>query len=236
MRRCLGTSPSTSLMQGYIPFSMSLYTVLLVSLLLLWPFSPSGYYSLAVLKQASYKPLYERIWLTPRDVPGRVLFRNLLTSLSAATFRFYDTTPTGRILNRFGKDFDSLDGMLAFLLLHTSSVATFLAAVITVAPIIPWLIPVAVLFSVSHHIMLELVVSVLDTHHSFSKHLYTRLSLGYLSTSLNLRRMESTTRSPILAGLMSLIDIITLVRAFSAEKQFLHYKRVDTSNKFWYFT
>lgn len=167
---------------------------------------------------------------------GMVLFKELLNSLSKATFRFFDTTPTGRILNRFGKDFDSIDGMLPWMIEHvTVSVARFFGAVITVTFVVPWFLPVGALLA----------------------YCYVKLSMGYLAAGRDLRRMESTSRSPILAGFSDLVsgivtgkysgdcdvmcslpDSLAVVRAFSAERQFIHghYKRVDTSQRFWYFT
>ncbi|KAJ7811463.1 hypothetical protein B0H14DRAFT_3880074 [Mycena olivaceomarginata] len=44
---------------------------------------------------------------------SRKLFRQLLVSVVRATFRFHDTTPLGRMLNRFGLDMDKIDSDLA---------------------------------------------------------------------------------------------------------------------------
>ncbi|KAF8518374.1 hypothetical protein BU17DRAFT_90966 [Hysterangium stoloniferum] len=148
---------------------------------------------------------------------GLVLFENLLTNLSGATFRFFDTTPIGRILNRFGKDFESIDQLLPFMLHHcSSSIASFMGAVVTVIFVVPWFLPVAAVIA----------------------YLYFRLSIGYLTTGRDLRRMESTTRSPIMAGFSDLVSGIVTVRAFSAESKFLkgHFNRVDKCNRFWYFS
>ncbi|KIJ38897.1 hypothetical protein M422DRAFT_781226 [Sphaerobolus stellatus SS14] len=148
---------------------------------------------------------------------GLALFKMLIKRLAHSTFRFFDTTPTGRILNRFGKDFETTDGMLPFMLHHcTTSVASFLGSVITVIFVVPWFTPFAVVIAIA----------------------YVRLSIGYLRTGRDLRRMESTSRSPILAGFSDLVSGIVTVRAFSKERQFLngHFKRVDTSNRFWYFS
>lgn len=47
---------------------------------------------------------------------SKTLFRRLLLSVVRATFRFHDTTPAGRLLNRFGKvglNLGRSQGMLA---------------------------------------------------------------------------------------------------------------------------
>ena len=41
------------------------------------------------------------------------LFDDLLRSVVHATMRWFDITPTGRILNRFQKDIETIDGTLA---------------------------------------------------------------------------------------------------------------------------
>jgi hypothetical protein len=79
-------------------------------------------------------------------------FRQLLVTVVRATFRFHDTTPqgndlvnfsglvaetsflAGRMLNRFGKDIETIDSSLAgSLQAVNSSLASFFASIITVA-------------------------------------------------------------------------------------------------------
>ncbi|KZS94266.1 hypothetical protein SISNIDRAFT_454002 [Sistotremastrum niveocremeum HHB9708] len=131
---------------------------------------------------------------------SRILFRQLLSSVVFATVRFHDTTPAGRILNRFSKDIETIDSSLASSLQNVNtSVATFVAALITVSAIFPiFLIPAF-----------------------FLGYFYVKLAIGYLNTGRDLRRMESTNRSPIFSGFSELLDGIVTVRAFSAERRFL---------------
>ncbi|KAF9025817.1 multidrug resistance-associated ABC transporter [Hymenopellis radicata] len=146
---------------------------------------------------------------------SRTLFKQLLGTVVRATFRFHDTTPQGRILNRFGKDIESIDSRLAgSMQAVNSSLAAFLVSILTVAVVFPaFLIPAALLGLV-----------------------YRELAIGYLNTGRDLRRMESNSRSPIFSHFGEVLEGIVTVRAFSAEKRFLDnlHRKVDATTKVWY--
>jgi hypothetical protein len=62
---------------------------------------------------------------------------------------------------------------------------------------------------------------------------YYELSVGYIETGRDLRRMESNTRSPIFSDFTELLEGIATVRAFSAEKRFLDnmHLKIDVTTK-----
>ncbi|KZS96802.1 multidrug resistance-associated ABC transporter [Sistotremastrum niveocremeum HHB9708] len=143
------------------------------------------------------------------------LFRDLLSAVMLATVRFHDTTPAGRMLNRFSKDVETIDSSLASSLQNVnSSLATFFISILTVSVVFPaFLLPAFIL-----------------------GYFYVRLAIGYLNTGRDLRRMESTNRSPIFSGFAELLDGIVTVRAFSAENSFLNnlFEKVDLFTDMWY--
>ncbi|KIP06892.1 hypothetical protein PHLGIDRAFT_128004 [Phlebiopsis gigantea 11061_1 CR5-6] len=146
---------------------------------------------------------------------SRTLFERLLTAVVRATMRWHDTTPQGRMLNRFSKDVETVDTSLASSLQQVNqSLANFAASVITVIVIFPLFIFPASIFG----------------------YIYRRLAIGYLNTGRDLRRMESNTRSPIFANFGELLEGIVTVRAFSAERRFLdfHTTKIDLTTKMWY--
>ncbi|KAJ7619563.1 hypothetical protein FB45DRAFT_931097, partial [Roridomyces roridus] len=147
---------------------------------------------------------------------SRNLFRRLLVTVVRATFRFHDTTPQGRMLNRFSKDFATVDSRLAgSLQVVNTSLAGFFASILTVTAVFPaFLLPA-----------------------TFVAYNYWRLAVGYLNTGRDLRRMESNTRSPIFSDFGELLTGVVTVRAFSAEKRFMDaiYKRIDAMTAFNYF-
>ncbi|KAJ7145739.1 multidrug resistance-associated ABC transporter [Mycena epipterygia] len=146
---------------------------------------------------------------------SRILFKQFLVTVVRATFRFHDTTPQGRMLNRFSKDFATIDARLASSLQAVnSSLAGFFVSILTVTVVFPpYLIPAAII-----------------------GYLYRSLAIGYLNTGRDLRRMESNSRSPIFSDFGELLTGIVTVRAFSAEKRFMDnlHSRIDDTTKMWY--
>lgn len=81
----------------------------------------------------------------------------------------------------------------------TDYIGTFVAAVITIVVFVPpFALPAAVI-----------------------AYLYYRLSYGYVVTGRMLRRMNSTTKSPIFSAFGDLLEGLVTVRAFSSERRFV---------------
>uniref|UniRef100_D8Q0Y8 Multidrug resistance-associated ABC transporter n=1 Tax=Schizophyllum commune (strain H4-8 / FGSC 9210) TaxID=578458 RepID=D8Q0Y8_SCHCM len=146
---------------------------------------------------------------------SRLLFRRLLFAVVHATFRFHDTTPQGRLLNRFGKDIETVDSSLASSLQSVnSSLATCFVAVLTIAVVFPaFLLP-------------AIVIGLI----------FRECAIGYLETGRDLRRLEANTRSPIFSDFAEVLEGIVTVRAFSAEKRFMNnmHNMIDATSKCYY--
>ncbi|KAI0050163.1 multidrug resistance-associated ABC transporter [Auriscalpium vulgare] len=146
---------------------------------------------------------------------SKVLFTRLLDSVVRSTMRWHDTTPQGRILNRFSKDVETVDNSLPMSLHDVNkSFAIFAASVITVTFIFPLFLVPAFAIGLA----------------------YRALAIGYLNTGRDLRRMESNSRSPIFSGFSELLEGIVTVRAFSAEQRFLDglHSKIDLTTQMWY--
>ncbi|XP_071321048.1 ATP-binding cassette sub-family C member 4-like isoform X2 [Trachinotus anak] len=128
--------------------------------------------------------------------------QKLHNSMFSAVLRtpvvFFDVNPIGRILNRFSKDISQMDSMLPItfvdfyqLFLQNAGVVAVAASVI---PLI--LIPVVPLLLV-----------------------FLYLRRFYLSTSRDVKRLESTTRSPVFSHLSSSLQGLWTIRAFRAEER-----------------
>ncbi|KAJ7619721.1 P-loop containing nucleoside triphosphate hydrolase protein [Roridomyces roridus] len=148
---------------------------------------------------------------------SRVLFNGLLLNMVRATFRFHDTTPQGRIINRFSADFFTIDFRIVFSLQGIQNhLGALIAAVITVIVVFPpFLLPAAIV-----------------------GYMYWYLAVGFVNTCRDLRRMESVMRSPILTNFSEVLTGVATVRAFSAERRFVDamHVRIDNATTMWYTT
>ncbi|ETW02813.1 hypothetical protein H310_05298 [Aphanomyces invadans] len=128
------------------------------------------------------------------------LFSALLTRVLRAPMSYFDTTPLGRIMNRMSKDVYALDETLpsnwGMLLGATFSFITTIGTVVYATPWFTVLLPpLAAFYYVSQRY--------------------------YISTSRELKRLDSISRSPVVALLTETLDGIPTIRAFGVERQFV---------------
>ncbi|XP_044266867.1 ATP-binding cassette subfamily C member 4-like isoform X2 [Tribolium madens] len=140
------------------------------------------------------------------------LHDKMFTSIINASMRFFYTNSSGRILNRFSKDMGSIDETLPEVFLDGLQMATAITGtVLAICIVNPWtLIP-----SIAVVIIMLLIRFV------------------YLSTSRDVKRMESTNRSPIFSHLTESMKGLTTIRAYGAqevlEKEFETHQDIHTS-------
>ncbi|KAI0040180.1 ATP-binding cassette transporter [Auriscalpium vulgare] len=120
-----------------------------------------------------------------------VLYKKLLENVLFAKIRFHDTVSRGRLLNRFGKDFEGIDSNLSDnfgrSIFNGMSVLTTL---ITITAVGGWPFFIAIL-------------------------------IVYGQTSRDMRRLDSVTRSPLYSIYGETISGVTIIRAFGASSKFL---------------
>ncbi|KAH8548093.1 hypothetical protein BGW37DRAFT_560333 [Umbelopsis sp. PMI_123] len=72
---------------------------------------------------------------------GRLLFSEMLECVFRAPLRFFDTTPVGRILNRFAKDMETIDSMIGnYIVEFFVALINVVSVLLLIGVIIPWLI------------------------------------------------------------------------------------------------
>ncbi|KAI8930139.1 hypothetical protein BC831DRAFT_508589 [Entophlyctis helioformis] len=121
---------------------------------------------------------------------------------------FFEKTPVGRILNRFSKDIKDIDQEVGFftgdfLGCLISTTVTLLLIIVVTPSTIFGIAPVAAV--------------------------YVGIGLQYLRSSRELKRLDSTTRSPIFSHFGETINGAATIRAYAAQDQFVSeaYKRID---------
>ena len=95
-----------------------------------------------------------------------------------APLLFFDSTPSGRVLNRLSKDVDSLDNMIPFQLKLVLVALADLAAIVIVV-------------SVSTPFFLLLALPIAAA--------FVAIQRFYVPTSRQLRRLEANARSPLIS-------------------------------------
>ncbi|KAG2044379.1 P-loop containing nucleoside triphosphate hydrolase protein [Suillus americanus] len=144
---------------------------------------------------------------------SRSLFFRLLQRLTRAPARFFDTTPIGRILNRFTTDINTIDGALqTSARAALSGVLNFLASFTVIIVVIPALAPFALVIA----------------------WLYIRIAPRFVQAQRDLRRLESVSLSPAFAGFDELLRGLSHVRAFAMESRYQDrfYEKVDKFQSF----
>uniref|UniRef100_A0A8C7TT12 Multidrug resistance-associated protein 4 n=1 Tax=Oncorhynchus mykiss TaxID=8022 RepID=A0A8C7TT12_ONCMY len=127
------------------------------------------------------------------------LHNRMFNSILRTPVRFFDVNPIGRVLNRFSKDIGQLDAALPWTFVDFIQIFLQIIGVVAVAAsVIPWiLIPLAPLIIV-----------------------FLFLRRYFLQTSRDVKRLESTTRSPVFSHLSSSLQGLWTIRAFRAEERF----------------
>ena len=143
---------------------------------------------------------------------GRELHYKMLNRIMHAPMMFFDTTPQGRILNRFGKDVDVLDSTMPFILRGWISC---LLSVIATFGVIMYATPFTIL-----------PITVVLCGYYFVQRIY-------VSSSRQLKRLESTSRSPIYSHFGETINGASVIRAYGLQNTFIKEseRRVDKNHQ-----
>ena len=143
---------------------------------------------------------------------SRVLFQRLLASVTSAKLRFFDTTPIGRVMNRFSKDMETVDQETSWVLISVfSDILTVTTIVILISVITPaFLIAGAVITAI-----------------------FTVIGIAYLRSSVELKRLESVSRSPIFQHFGETLNGVSTIRAYGDEQRFIreNLRKVNDNNR-----
>ncbi|XP_026764574.2 ATP-binding cassette sub-family C member 4-like [Galleria mellonella] len=145
------------------------------------------------------------------------LHNQMFGNILAATMRFFDANPSGRILNRFSKDMGIMDEILPRLILDTVQVFMVMTGILVMVAIVnPYMLLTTVICAVFMYL----------------------LTIFYLTSAQSIKRVEAITRSPVFSHVSASMAGLTTVRACGAQgmlrQQFDDKQDVHTAA--WYLT
>jgi ABC-type multidrug transport system fused ATPase/permease subunit len=147
---------------------------------------------------------------------SKALHNELFESLVFSKIRFYDVTPLGRIVNRLSRDLQTIDRDVSR------------DVVDCLINLFQFLSIILIITGVSRIILLFfLPIGAI----------YYVIGQYFLSTSRELKRLDSLSRSPIYSLFSETLSGVSIIRAFKQEHRFQaeNYKRIDCNAKaFWY--
>ncbi|KAL6233841.1 hypothetical protein BDW75DRAFT_214069 [Aspergillus navahoensis] len=139
------------------------------------------------------------LWIFCSIEASRKLHERMAFSIFRSPMRFFETTPSGRVLNRFSSDIYRIDEVLArtFNMLFGNSAKAIFTLLVIANSTPPFLI---------------VVIPLGYVYFSYQKY--------YLRTSRELKRLDSVTRSPIYAHFQESLGGISTIRAYQQEERF----------------
>ncbi|KAK6864431.1 ABC transporter [Apiospora arundinis] len=132
-------------------------------------------------------------------IAAKNLFVRVLDKVSNATFRFYDVTPVGRLMNRLTSDIGMLDGgVIGPLQNFAFNILTWATCLAVIAFATPLFFFFALLMTAG----------------------FIYFFLEFLPTSQSLRRLEMVSLSPLMSNFGILLEGLATIRAFRSQTHF----------------
>nr|POE62773.1 atp-dependent bile acid permease [Quercus suber] len=127
------------------------------------------------------------------------MFHDIMEKVAGATFRFYDVTPVGRLMNRMTSDISVIDGNISMQFRAVAWLGiSWISAIVVIASVTPAFLVFSLLLTAA----------------------FILIFLRFLPTSQSLRRLEMVSLTPLMSNFGALLNGLTTVRAFSAQNRF----------------
>ncbi|KAI9315926.1 multi drug resistance-associated protein MRP [Dichotomocladium elegans] len=149
------------------------------------------------------------LWVLCAIRSAKVLHSKMLDTVVHSPMSFFDTTPLGRILNRFSKDQHTVDELLprvfqSYFRVLFSVVATICVIAVSTPAFIILVIPLAFI--------------------------YIYIQRYYLESSRELKRLDSVGKSPIYSHFQETIAGVSTIRAYEQQRRFIFENEVRLDN------
>ncbi|XP_062556045.1 ATP-binding cassette sub-family C member 4 isoform X2 [Armigeres subalbatus] len=129
---------------------------------------------------------------------SRTLHDRMFAKILAAPMRFFDTNPSGRILNRFSKDMGAIDELLPKAIMDAVQVLLVMFGILVV---IAMMNPILLLALFGAVVLFAIVLKL------------------YLRPTQDLKRLEGITRSPVFSHLAATLTGLSTIRANAAQQK-----------------
>lgn len=143
---------------------------------------------------------------------SRKLHARLLSVTTNTTFRFFDTTPLGQLMNRFSKDMEIIDQQMTPAIMYI--VSLILDTIVSIV-VIGWTTPQLLIVG------------------CFIIFIYLGIAKFYLRSSRKLKEHEARGRSPLFQQFGEVLTGLVTIRAYNNEQLFLesNAERIDTQSR-----
>lgn len=139
-------------------------------------------------------------WTYRGVAAGRLMHDKMLKSVLKSQIRFFDSTPIGRILQRFSRDIESVDIHLQWTFDNTiHSLFNVLSAFVLIVVALP--------------VSLFVLTPVFFVYYSIQNR--------YRRVACEVKRLDSTARSPRYAHFKETLQGLTVIRSFNSQQWFM---------------
>uniref|UniRef100_A0A3Q2NT43 Canalicular multispecific organic anion transporter 1 n=1 Tax=Fundulus heteroclitus TaxID=8078 RepID=A0A3Q2NT43_FUNHE len=136
---------------------------------------------------------------------SRILHSRLLNNILRVPMLFFDTTPIGRVVNRFAKDIFTVDETIP---------QSFRSWILCLLGVLGTLFVICLATPFFTIIIIPLAV------------IYFFVQRFYVATSRQLRRLDSVSRSPIYSHFGETVSGLSVIRAYNHQERFLKHNEV----------
>ncbi|RNA37147.1 multidrug resistance-associated 1 isoform X3 [Brachionus plicatilis] len=146
---------------------------------------------------------------------SRFLHSSMLYSILRSNMQFFESTPIGRIINRFSKDIEAVENMIP--ISYRSLVRCIFQVIFTV---------IMISFVTPFFLMSLIPISIV----------YYFVQRFYVAAMRQLKRLNSVSKSPIFSHFGETLTGVSTIRAYSSERRFIKQmeKKIDDNLSFFY--
>lgn len=157
-----------------------------------------GFFLIAVAHSVAYL-ISQTFMLVIVYNSGKALFERVMRRCTHATFRFYDITPVGMLMNRLTSDINTVDGNISALFQNLATTGIgWTSSIVVIASVTPAFLVFCTFLSVS----------------------YFAIFSYFLPASQSLRRLEMVSLTPLISNFGEVTAGLTTIRAYGASKRF----------------